>query len=160
MSEPPEDGTPMHPILEAGSRPASPTANLEGWRIAEVLAVGGGADDLHALSITPAGVSREKLHRFILHYHRHGKTVIQAFEDLANEAIRKGFPARLGCETLSATARFMHRDFPLSNNERPGYVIALRIKRPDLAGILDAETDWPIALLRAGWNPWREDRDE
>jgi hypothetical protein len=79
------------------------------------------------------------------------------WESLADEAVKKGFPERLGCETLSATARFLHRDFPCSNNERPGYVIALRIKRPDLAGMLDAEADWPLALLRSGWNPWREE---
>jgi hypothetical protein len=152
--------TPMHPVIDAGSKPKPTITPLESWRIAEVKAAGGGRDDLRALCFAKIGQPREKLHRFILHFHRHGAAVLRAFEELADEAVKKGFPERLGCETLSATARFMHPAFPLSNNERPGYVIALRIKRPDLAGMLDAETDWPLALLRAGWNPWREEAGE
>jgi len=150
------ESTPMHPVIEAGSKLQAAVSPLEGWRIAEVKAAGGGDEDLRALCFAKIGPAREKLHRFILHFHRHGATVMRAFEELADEAVKKGFPERLGCETLSATARFLYPAFPLSNNERPGYVVALRIKRPDLAGMLDAETDWPLALLRAGWNPWRE----
>lgn len=146
----------MHPIIEAGSKPKAAATALEKWRIDEVIAAGGGQEDLQALAFAKSGPAREKLHRFILHFHRHGPTVMHSFEELADEAVKKGFPERLGCETLSATARFRFLNFPLSNNERPGYVVALRIKRPDLAGMLDAETDWPLALLGAGWNPWRE----
>lgn len=147
--------TPLFPTVAQSCPLKFSNHPLENWRIAEVKAAGGGEDDLHALSRAKNSKARDRLHRFILHFHSHGATVLSAFEELADEAVTKGFPERLGCETLSATARFRYRNFPLSNNERPGYVIALRIKRPDLAGMLDAETDWPIALLRAQWDPWR-----
>ena len=146
----------MHPVIEIGSRPKTSVTPLTNWQIAEVKASGGSAEDLRALCYAKAGKERDMLHRFILHHLRHGATVVSAFEKLADEAVAKGFPLRLGSETLAATARFMCQNFPLSNNERPGYVIALRIKRPDLAEMLDAEAAWPDALLRSGWNPWRE----
>jgi hypothetical protein len=150
------ESTPMHPVIDAETKPQASLTPLENWRIAEVKAAGGGQEDLQALACAKSGPARERLHSFILHFHRHGATVIRAFEELADGAVKKGSPEKLGCETLSATARYHFPNFPLSNNERPGYVVALRIKRPDLAGMLDAETDWPLALLRAGWNPWRE----
>jgi hypothetical protein len=145
--------TPFFPAIERACPPQALPGPLEDWRIAEVIAAGGGEQDFRALTFAKAGKARERLHRFILHFHRHGGTVLAAFEALADEAVSKGFPERLGCETLSATARFQYRDFPLSNNERPGYVVALRIMRPDLAGRLEDKTQWPQALLRAGWKP-------
>lgn len=145
----------MHPVIDLSSRPKGKVTPIESIRIAEIKAAGGGGDELRALCFAKAGKERDSLHKFFLHFLRHHHVVIPAFELLADEAISKGHPERLGCETLSANARYRFRDFPLSNNERPGYVIALRIKRPDLAGMLDAEAVWPEVLMRSGWNPWR-----
>ena len=128
--------------------------------VTEIQACGGGSAELNALAFSRPGGDRERLHAFLLHYLKHGHTVINRFEVLTCEIVQQGCPESVGCETLSGSARKRWPHFPCYNNVRPGYVVALRIKRPDFAAVLDHGAPWPLALLKSGWNPWADSESD
>lgn len=131
-----------------------PRWEVEKWRQHEILVCGGGDADLAALAHARPGPCREVVHRFLLHYHgRDGGRIVNAFESLTEQAKARGWPERVGSDTLKGAARMSFEGVGLNNDLAPCYVIALRIKRPDLAPYLEIEAPAARALLAAGWKP-------
>jgi hypothetical protein len=127
--------------------------------LAELRAARGTSEDERVLSLIPPGRSRDLVHTFFVHFRCSGYAeILPIWESLAEKAIRRGWNLPLGCDRLHGWASGEKRGIAMSNDLRPFYIVALRIKRPDFAPYLEHSARVPWLLLTLEWSPFTEGR--
>ncbi len=156
MSRPPDLATPSLPGLRsAGVVAVAVPARM----LAELAHVGADGSVARVLACIPAS-GRELTYRFFLQFYAQGrKRIVPAFESLAAQAIKRGWPLPVGGITLAGWARGSFKGLAINNDLAAFYVVALRIKRPEFAAHLELTAPLPSRLLTLDWSPFARGKE-